>query len=278
MKKFKKLIVVFIGISICILFLLLSNKIKEKFQTISAVTYSQTTITNYNNYQSKNKINVDELQKLGVPESDVNSFISSGTWPWSSGFTAAMNQVLINTPNQDLSTINSTISNLQKEFPEQYYIDITSAFYALGFLNIAKSKKISCNVDSSGQSTGDTLFTLDDNGNVTSTSVANSQLPTLIPGFTFLNQPCNPCNLFNRDFSCPYAYPDNTGQTVYQGFVMDYIWDINDNLSSTNDSSGTSMDTSGGSNDSSGESVDSSGVSVNGFINDVSQLFNKYFG
>jgi hypothetical protein len=251
MKEYKKLCFAFIGISLCLIILYFlskynDNSLKESFVTLSPVTYSETTITDYNNYQNKlvedakaagkthNVISVDDLQKLGVPETDVKTFISSGIWPWTAGFTDALKKMLINSPNTDSTTITTTINDAQKQFPEQFYITFFNAFYDLGFASIAKTKNIGCNIDPvTKKATGDTMFTLDNNGQVTTTPVANDQLPTLIPGFTFLNQPCNPCNIYNRNFDCPFAYPDESGKTLFPGFVMEYAWDNNNNNTAT---------------------------------------------
>ena len=106
--------------------------------------------------------------------------------------------------------------------------------YTNSFNKIAKQKNIACNIDpSTKQAIGDTMVTIDASGNVTSTVIDNSQLPTLIPGFTFLNEPCNPCNLINKNFDCPFAIPDSNNQTLFPGFIMDYAWNTNENI--TND-------------------------------------------
>ena len=259
MTKSIKLILGFIGIIAICLFLLylLPKNNQEGFRTLSPVTYSSTTITDYNNIQNNTGLSVAELQTMGVPESDTKSFISNGTWPWSSGFTNAIQKLMLNTPNTDPSTISSTLTSLQKNAPEEFYIVMLSAFYGFGFRNIATSKQLGCAIDpSTNKVTGDTLFTLDGNGNVTSTSVANSQLPTLIPGFVFLEDPCNPCTLENLDFSCPYAYPDAAGSTLYPGFVMDYLWDVSNN---SKDSSGNS-----------------STMSISSITTEATQMFHKY--
>lgn len=252
MKEYKKLFIAFIGISLCLIILYFLSKyndkftFKESFVTLSPVTYSETTITDYKNYTDKlvedakaagntySVRNVDNLQKMGVPEADVKSFISTGIWPWSPGFTDAIKKMLINAPNTDPTSITTDINNAQKLIPEQLYIAWFGAFDALGFSQVAKTKKIGCNIDPvSNKSIGDSMFTLDDNGKVTTTPVANDQLPTLIPGFTFLNEPCNPCNLFNGTYDCPFAYPDESGKPLLPGFVMDYAWDTNNNTTTT---------------------------------------------
>jgi len=247
MKEIKKLCIAFIGISFCFIILYLLSKyndniVQEGFLTLSAVTYSDTIITAYNDYQNKliedskasgkshNVVSVDDLQKLGVPETDVNTFISTGLWPWSDGFTEAVKKTEINTANNDPTTITNSINDAQKQYPEQFYITFFSGIFDIGFATASKSKNIGCNIDPvSKKSTGDTMFTLDNNGLVTTTSIPNEQLPTLIPGFTFLDQPCNPCNIYNRTYNCPFALPDSTGAPLFPGFIMEYAWNSNSN-------------------------------------------------
>jgi hypothetical protein len=247
--KKNKILIVIIGFSLCIFILyLLSNyntKSKEGFITLSPVAYSSTTITNYNNYiaqlkkdntsSNTNFLTADDLQKLGVPEADVNTFISSGLWPWSQGFIDAIKKVELNTPNSDPTTVTSSLTEAQKQLPEQWYIAFFGQSYISQLNYIAKSKSLACNIDTStNKAIGDGMYTLDASGNVTSTYIDNNQLPTLLPGFTFLNQPCNPCNIMNGIYDCPYSFPDADGKPLLPGFVMNYAWNTNSN-STVND-------------------------------------------
>jgi hypothetical protein len=249
--KENKILIAIIGISIClfVLYLLsLYNNNKEGFLTLVPVTYSETTITDYNNYIAKlqdeektlneenntntvsMRISVDDLQKIGVPENDVNNYIKTGSWQWSQGFIDAVKQTELNTPNQDPSTITSSITNAQKTIPEQWYLTFFGTIYGIGLNSIAKTKNLSCKIDpTTNKSTGDGMYTMDSSGNITSTLVDNGQLPTLIPGFTFLKEVCNPCDLYNGKYDCPFSVPDNEGKALFPGFIMEYAWNTNNN-------------------------------------------------
>jgi hypothetical protein len=237
--QIQKIIISIVGITICICFLyilsIFSNK--EGFITSpSPVSYSETTITELKNYQVKLQsegkqgliFKVEDLQKLGVPEESVKTYITSGSWPWSQGFTNAVKQMMINEPNKNNTTITEDIIKTQKVWPEQFLLLwLTGLGFNIGFTNVAKSKKLSCKIDSTTKkSTGDSMYTIDDSGNVTNSAVDNNLLPTLIPGFKFLSKPCNPCETLNGNFSCPFAYPDTNGQTLFPGFVMEYAWGL----------------------------------------------------
>lgn len=236
--QIQKIIISIIGIIICIGFLyilsIFSNK--EGFITSpSPVSYSETTITEFKNYQIKLQsegkqgliFKVEDLQQKGVPEESVKTYITSGSWPWSQGFTNALKQWLINEPNKNNTSVTEQIIAIQKIWPEQFLLLWLTGIFGFGFGAVAKSKKLSCKIDSvSKKSTGESMFTLDDSGNVTTSAVDNSLLPTLIPGFKFLSKPCNPCEFFNGNYNCPFAYPDNNGQTLFPGFVMEYAWGL----------------------------------------------------
>jgi len=232
----KKILISIIGILFCafILYVLYiySNTNKESFlPAITPVTYSESLINEYNEYfkkpdNKKNKtIDVENLQKLGVPENSVKQFISTGYWPYNQEFTNVVKQFFQNEPNTNNSTITDNILEIQANYPEQYLPWIAVAMYNYKFNQVAKSKKISCNIVSD-KAIGDSMFTLDESGQITTTPVDNAQLPTLIPGFKFLSSPCNPCNNMNGNFNCPFAFPDKNGETLFPGFIMEYVWGL----------------------------------------------------
>jgi len=235
-----KILFIIIVLSICIFLLYLlsnNNTNTEGFITLSPIVYSDTTINDYNNYITKlqqntstsmSPITVDTLQQIGVPESDVENYIKTGTWTWSNGFMNAMKQTELNVPNMDETSVTTALTNAQKSIPEQWYIAIYGNMYGTNLNNNGKKYNIGCNIDSTTKkSTGDSMYTLDASGNVTTTTVDNSQLPTLMPGFTFIDSPCNPCNVVNGNFSCAFANPDDQNQPIFPGFVMNYAFSSN---------------------------------------------------
>jgi hypothetical protein len=239
--KFKKILFIIIVLSICIFLLYLLSNNTEGFITLNSLVYSDTTVNDYNNYitnlqqdnTSVSPITIDDLQKVGVPESDVENFIKTGTWVWSNDFMNAMKQTQLNVPNMDETSVTNALTSAQKSVPEQYYIFLYAAGYSNTLKSIGKKYNIGCNIDTTtNKSTGDSMYTLDASGNVTTTTVDNSQLPTLIPGFTFIDTPCNPCNVVNGNFSCAYAIPDDQNQPIFPGFVMNYAFSSNTSMSS----------------------------------------------
>ena len=253
LNKINKIFIIIIAISICIFLLyLLTNNKKEEFITLKSTTYSDATITDYNNYITKlqadakeagktiRPVAVENLQKMGVPESDVENYIKTGSWVWSTEFTNVMKQTELNTPNtgQDETSITNAIIEAQKIYPELYFVGLYGLFYGLAFSQVAKANNLGCKIDpTTKKTTGDSMYTLDASGNVSTTAVNNNQLPTLIPGFTFLNSPCNPCDILNFNYSCAFAIPDEQKQAMFPGFIMEYAWGdtLNTNTNTSND-------------------------------------------
>jgi len=62
------------------------------------------------------------------------------------------------------------------------------------------------------------------------TQVDYNDLEKVIPGFTFLNGPCNPCGALNvnPDYSCPFKLTVKN-KPPFISSVWQYIWNINDN-------------------------------------------------
>lgn len=237
-KNHQKIFIALIGIAICILILYSLNIYSNKegfIPSLVPVTYSQATINEYKDYKNKESaetkpkanIEVSTLEKLGVPENSVKQYVSTGSWPWSQGFIKAMKQQMINTPNTTNTSITDSIISTQKIYPEEFMLLWSIFAFQMGFYPTAKSKNLSCNIDpTTNKAIGNSMYTLDKDYKITTTAVDNAQLPTLIPGFNFLSSPCNPCNLFNGNFDCPFAYPDSNGQPLFPGFILEYAWGL----------------------------------------------------
>lgn len=62
------------------------------------------------------------------------------------------------------------------------------------------------------------------------TPVDYNDLEKIIPGFTFINGPCNPCGALNEkpDYSCPFKLKVKSKQPFVSG-VWQTLWGINDN-------------------------------------------------
>jgi hypothetical protein len=64
----------------------------------------------------------------------------------------------------------------------------------------------------------------------TVTHVDYNLLEDIIPGFKFLNKPCNPCVAMNEvpDYSCPFKL-SLKNQSAFVSDVWQYLWNVDDN-------------------------------------------------
>jgi hypothetical protein len=62
------------------------------------------------------------------------------------------------------------------------------------------------------------------------TPVDYNNLEELVPGFSFVNGPCNPCGALNlqSDYSCPFKLSVKN-KSPFISDVWQYLWNINDN-------------------------------------------------
>ena len=230
----KKILIAIIGLVICIFILYLLNTFssKEPFVSNSPVVYSESTIKEYKESLIKWKtinpfITADIVQKFGVPENSVKQYISTGSWDWSPELTNVVKQMIMNEPNYDETKAAQQIADSEKAWPPEVLIPLMSTNFINDFKSIANTKKLACNIDQTTQKAiGNSMYTLDESGKITTTPVDNSKLPSLMPGFKFLSKPCNPCNVINYNYDCPFAYPDTNGKTIFPGFLMEYAWGL----------------------------------------------------
>ena len=62
----------------------------------------------------------------------------------------------------------------------------------------------------------------------TATPVNNEELPSLVSGFQFIGDPCNPCIALDdpANYSCPFSLDTGSGPSVSP--VWKKLWNIND--------------------------------------------------
>jgi len=58
--------------------------------------------------------------------------------------------------------------------------------------------------------------------------VPNTDLPSEIPGFAFVNSPCNPCDLLSSTpkYDCPFSLKDAKGNTAPTHSMLQYLWKL----------------------------------------------------
>ena len=200
---------------ICLLFLIVYWFQREGFSL--PVVYSKEIKTKLTTYlQSKNvssttiDTNIALYQKLGVTEADINTFITTGKWPYTNDIISLAEK--------------SDIHDYQTEFPQQQFIQNFARNDGTTQLSKLRPFNLMCKVDASGNSVGSGLYTIESNN--PATLVNNEDLPTTVKGFQFMKQSCNPCNILNNVYDCPFAVPDNQGQTLLPSAWLRHVWNI----------------------------------------------------
>jgi len=216
-----------------------NSTLREGYITNLSQTWTSDTVTQLTNYYATlnggTPASATQLvamyQELGVAENDATAFMQNGLWNWDLGLVNAFTTYAMNNPNLFQGTGNiaaDQIDQIQKMYPQEYYEYILSSGTADTLNTLAKQNKMKCNVDASGNVSGDGFYLLDNSGNMTSTLVQNKEVPSMIPGFNFLGEnPCNPCiiNSWGPDrYSCPFSLPDSGKKPLMPNAMMQYVW------------------------------------------------------
>ena len=241
MMKDKRKFFAWFALVICLLGLIITfikysfDSFEEGFYTKpGAITYTSDTITKWKADASCNAISNEPQQygNMGVPEKDVLSYIKNKTWPWTDEFIKDITKLMKlsgDSNHADKDYIQSQIKLLQSAYPEQFLLMMWSHFGRMmtydQFLESAKKKNLTCKSDPSGNIVGSRMYMLDPSGNITNNTVNNEDLPYLIPGFSFMSSPCNPCDIGNNNYDCPIIWPDR-GKSIYPNPLMQYLWGV----------------------------------------------------
>lgn len=228
-----------VGFLVGLLYLLsrfLKNSGKEGF------TWSQETIDNFNSYEKTNNPNVVfdvSLIQNQASQEDVDVLLSSGMWPWSEDvqqmfMDKVQRNTMIKTSPVDALNKARTIYTetaakelLSVNSPEGMFLnvgvlidvpgdqeDAMGNTYGVKSGLVAPNKNtIRCGTDKNGDMVMQETQNMGNDG-ITSvhskvtTDLDYTKLPDLIPGFSFLKGPCNPCVALKNDYSCPFSLHD----------------------------------------------------------------------
>lgn len=211
---------------------------------------------------------VNMIQENQASQEELDYFNKNGKWPWSQNTiklyeNAVRSSPFIRTLPEDSVNYARTIYNeaailriisyqtkeghfllngvLVKNPSGNKYEDLPNGFgdFALseesGLLENRSDDIIKCNMKNSNNSTLErTTYTGKGGifGEQTSktTPVDFNDLEKIIPGFTFLNAPCNPCGALNEnpDYSCPFRLKVKN-KPPFVSDVWQTLWGINDN-------------------------------------------------
>ena len=251
---------IILGITIIILyrFSKMSKKnVKEGF------TWSQVSINHFIELQHTINPNVifdaTIIQKQATQE-DVDYFLKNGKWSWSEKVIELYKEAVsqnpyIRTDPQDAVNQARTVYNEKaileiiswqtkegkfllnglitknSENQENQENKMPSGFGSYGINSGVideKNDTIVCNMDTNGNST--LVKTQYENGKQTTTKVDVNNLENMIPGFSFLNGPCNPCVALNSppSYTCPFTINEKNNDQISS--IWKYLWNTNFNL------------------------------------------------
>ena len=201
-----------------------------------------------------------EIIKQQVCQNELDYFLKNGMWPWSQNiinlYTDAINRnhfirtyscdsinyarkiynerAILQLLSMETKEGNFLLSGVQiNGGPKNDKEDFPSGFGNFGYesgLTQHMSPIIKCNIDDNGNASLEkTEYTGKGGifGEQTSkkSPVDYNNLESEIPGFKFLNGPCDPCKALNStaDYSCPYSLDVNGGRSGVSS-VWNYLW------------------------------------------------------
>ena len=211
---------------------------------------------------------VNMIQENQASQEELDYFNENGRWPWSQNTillyeAAVKSSPFIRTLPEDSVNYARTIYNeaailriisyqtkeghfllngvLVKDPSGNKYEDLPSGFgdFALsedsGLIENRSDDIIKCNMKNSNNSTLERITYTGKGGifgeqKTKITPVDYNDLEKIIPGFTFLNGPCNPCGALNEnpDYSCPFRLKVKNKPPFVSG-VWQNLWGIKDN-------------------------------------------------
>ena len=204
-----------------------------------------------------------EIIKQQVCQNELDYFLKNGMWPWSQNiinlYTDAINRnhfirtyscdsinyarkiynerAILQLLSMETKEGNFLLSGVQiNGGPKNDKEDFPSGFGNFGYesgLTQHMSPIIKCNIDDNGNASLEkTEYTGKGGifGEQTSkkSPVDYNNLESEIPGFKFLNSPCDPCKALNStaDYSCPYSLDVKGGRSGISS-VWNYLWGNN---------------------------------------------------
>jgi hypothetical protein len=230
-------------------------KVKEGF------TWDQNTIQQFSSFQQTVNPNlIFDLSAIQqqVSQSEAEVLLNKGMWPWQEWVQQAFinnvqNNTILKTSPENAMNRARTIYNQQsiKELlswqePEGQFLlngifidsslnyagDSGMGTYGVNSGLVSENKDIiRCGMDPSGQWVLKRIHNLGNDGitgahkNII-TDVSYSDLPNLIPNFTYISGECNPCVALNSPpiYTCPFSLKGNPSGISY---VWNNLWGIN---------------------------------------------------
>ena len=215
---------------------------------------------------NRNKIFDMDIIKSQASQEELKYFNSNGQWPWSQDVINLFEEAVSRNPyirtvpkqatNYARTVYNQTaiLRILSYQTKEGEFLlngvlvkdpsgnkieELPNGFgnfpYESGLLGNRVDDIIKCNINNENNPTLERIRYTGKGGvfgeqTEKVTPVDYNYLESIIPGFTFLNKPCNPCGALasKPDYSCAYRLKVK-GKTPFISSVWQYLWNVNDN-------------------------------------------------
>jgi len=248
-----------IGIIFIILFLVLRVKkdnFVEKFLSgipqyemsyNSVGSWSSELVREFLNFQSVHNPNIffdmDLIQQQAT-EGEVKVFLKNGSWPWSKEV-QRMYRDAIATNSYISTNPGASLYDAQTVYNENAIKQLLSwnskeGDFLLGGVTIGHPEGMPKNINNTIRCVANPetetvmhkkIYTGYNgiNGVMSyhTSVVENQDIPDAVPGFSFLNGVCNPCNPLNSppDYSCPFIIDTGNGTEISE--IWENLWNIN---------------------------------------------------
>lgn len=230
------------GVFLAVLFIIIyqfshMTAVKEGF------TWSKSTTVAYAEFlikqnkltrkQAQQQISQNNPQKWATEAEALSYIQNNGVWPWSGQFINALTAtVKKSSPRINLTKLADDIKMMQRMYPQEQftYIMATQNQNTLnqgikGVIGYPPTDKLVCSNDGR-------MYHYNSKGSkVSKKPVNNADLPKLIPGFNFINSPCNPCDGLNGIYDCPYVINTDAGSNSTDPLnnipaILQYVWKL----------------------------------------------------
>ena len=242
MKGLKSIVtVLFILILLFLIFLLIVQKKHTHESFTNGEPWPSELVQNFQTYQltlePHLRFDMNLVQTQATP-TEAYEYVKTGSWSWSS----AIEQIYIKAISQNaiLSVdVGTSLQSAKKIYNESAIKELLSwntkeGSFLIGGATIGHSRSMPKNVNNQVRCSPDgkiqkIIYTGYDGINGSRVARVSdvseySNIPKLVDGFKFVNEPCDPCVALNNDYTCPFVL--NTGNGNSMSSIWKMIWGL----------------------------------------------------
>ena len=108
--------------------------------------------------------------------------------------------------------------------PEEIVVKNVAKLQGNMSLSSLRPFNLMCKTDASGNSIGEGIYTI--KNSQPDEYVSGDDLLIKAPGFTFLKEDCNPCDILNNEYDCPFSVPGSDKKPLLPNSMLRYVWNI----------------------------------------------------